>query len=227
MLPFEGGITGTENGTLLLAVLLALFYLFYAPSRMAPLKVTAKALSVTLLAGLSSMAGGPWLLTLALMLCAAGDFFLAIEDFDKRFFLAGLVSFLAGHVVYIVLFSLLPDSAATLPVWMRTVIIALFIFVSLAMAAYLWPAAGDLRIPVMIYVAAILVMGIAAVSNGGGLIVGGAAAFMASDSILATERFLMKPNAPGRAFAGQTVWVTYFAAQVMILFGVLAVPLFS
>jgi uncharacterized membrane protein YhhN len=227
MLPFEGGITGSENGTLLLAVLLAIAYLFYGRHRTTPLKVAAKTLSVTLLAGLSAMAGGPWLLTLGLALCAAGDFFLAIEDLDKRFFLAGLVSFLTGHIVYIVLFSLLPDTAATLPVWMRTVIIVLFVFVSLAMAAYLWPAAGDLRVPVMVYVAAILAMGVAAVSNGGGLIVGGAAAFMASDSILATERFLLKPDAPGHAFTGPAVWITYFAAQVMILFGVLAVPLLS
>jgi uncharacterized membrane protein YhhN len=225
MLPFEGGITGTENGTLVLSVLLAIAYLFYGRHRTTPLKVAAKTLSVTLLAGLSAMTGGPWLLTLGLALCAAGDFFLAIEDLDERFFLAGLVSFLAGHIVYVVLFALLPDSAATLPVWMRAAIIAVMLFVSLAMAGLLWPAAGELRVPVMVYVAAILAMGITAVSNGGGLIVAGAASFMASDSILATERFLMKPNTPGHAFTGPAVWITYYAAQALILFGVLAVPL--
>lgn len=225
MLPFEGGISGTENGTLVLAVLLAIAYLFYGRQRTTPLKVVAKTLSVTLLAGLSVMAGAPWPLTLGLVLCAAGDFFLAIEGLDKRFFLAGLVAFLSGHIVYIVLFVLLPDSAATLPVWMRTAIIIVLVFVSLAMAGLLWPTAGDLRIPVMIYVLAILAMGITAVSNGGGLVVAGAASFMASDSILATERFLMKPDAPGHALTGPAVWITYFAAQVMILFGVLAVPL--
>jgi uncharacterized membrane protein YhhN len=99
------------------------------------------------------------------------------------------------------------------------------LFVSLAMAGLLWPAAGELRVPVMVYVAAILAMDITAVSNGGGLIVAGAASFMASDSILATERFLMKPNTPGHAFTGPAVWITYYAAQALILFGVLAVPL--
>ena len=225
MLPFEGGVTGTENGTLLFAVLLAIAYLFYGRRRTTPMKVAAKTLSVALLAGLSAMAGAPWPLTLGLALCAAGDFFLAIEDVDGRFFLAGLVAFLAGHIVYIVLFVLLPDTAATLPVWMRAAIIAVFVFVSLAMAATLWPAAGELRIPVMVYVLAILAMGIAAVANGGGLVVAGAASFMASDSILATERFLMKEHAPARALAAPAVWVTYFAAQIMILFGVLAAPL--
>ena len=60
-------------------------------------------------------------------------------------------------------------------------------------------------------------------TNGGGLITAGALSFMASDTILATERFMMKPDAPGRAFTGPAIWITYFAAQLLILFGVLAV----
>jgi uncharacterized membrane protein YhhN len=223
MLPFEGGIAGTDNATLLFAVLLAIFYLFYGRRGTSPLKVAAKTLSVALLAGLSVSTGAPWPLTLGLVLCAAGDFFLAIEDLDKRFFLAGLVSFLAGHIVYIMLFSGLPDTAATLPIWLRTVFIAVVIFVALAMSAQLWPAVGDMRWPVMVYIMAIVAMASAAVTNGGGLVVAGAATFMASDCILATERFLMKPDAPGRAFTSPAVWITYFAAQVMILFGVLGV----
>ncbi|GAB4350663.1 MAG: lysoplasmalogenase [Oricola sp.] len=225
MLPFEGGITGTQNGTLVLAVLLAAAYLFHGRHRTTPLKVAAKTLSVALLAGLSATAGGPWLLTLALSLCAAGDFFLAIEDLDRRFFLAGLAAFFFGHLAYFVLFCLLPHSPTTLPVWLRAAVLVLFVFTSLAMAGLLWPAAGELRIPVTLYIAAILAMGVAAVSNGGGLVVGGAASFMASDAILATDRFLVKTDAQGRALAGPAVWISYFAAQVMILFGVLAVPL--
>ena len=46
---------------------------------------------------------------------------------------------------------------------------------------------------------------------------------MVSDSILAAERFLMKAESPFRQFAGPAVWITYFAAQVLILFGVLGV----
>ena len=222
MLPFEGGISGAENGTLILAVLLAVFYLFYSRRRMAPLKVAAKTLSVAMLAGLSAMVDAPWTLTLALCLCAAGDFLLALEDFGERFFLAGLIAFLFGHLTYITIFTALPDDIATLPVWMRTAIIAVIIFVALAMTAQLFPAAGEMRWPVMVYIMVIVAMSSAAVSNGSGLIVAGAVSFMASDSILATERFLMKPDAPGRAFTTPAVWITYFAAQVMILFGVLA-----
>ena len=222
MLPFEGGLSGTENGTLLFAVLLAIIYLLYGSRRSSWLKVAAKTLSVVLLAVLSVIQNAPWLLTLGLALCAAGDFFLAVEDRSERFFLAGLVAFLLGHVAYIVLFSALPETAATLPVWLRTVIIAVVIFVALAMAAMLWQAAGNLRWPVMIYIMAVVAMASSAVTNGGGLITAGALSFMASDTILATERFMMKSDAPGRAFTGPAVWITYFAAQLLILFGVLA-----
>ena len=86
----------------------------------------------------------------------------------------------------------------------------------------LFAAAGDLRWPVMVYIAAILAMGMAAIWNGAGLIVAGAASFMISDTILAAERFLMKPDSAYRTFAGPAVWVTYYAAQVAILLGVLA-----
>ncbi|QKV20137.1 lysoplasmalogenase [Oricola thermophila] len=224
MLPFEGGVTGTQNGTLLLSVLLSVAYLLFGLRRTTPLTVIAKTLSVALLAGLSDLAGGPWLLTLGLALCAAGDFFLAIEGLDRRFFLAGLVSFLAGHLAYVALFLLLPDTAATLPAWIRAALLAAMAAGTLAMAARLWPAAGDLRVPVMVYVLAILAMGIAAAGFGNALLAAGAASFMVSDSILAAERFLLRPDAPGRAVAGPAVWITYYAAQAMILFGVLAVP---
>lgn len=222
MLPFEGGVTGTQNGTFIFAVLFAIAYLFHGQRRTTPLKVVAKTLSVALLAGLSADAGGPWLLTAALLLCAAGDFFLAIEELDKRFFLAGLVSFLTGHVAYIVLFAALPAPEAALPQAALAVVGVAMTAIALTMGRRLFAAAGELRWPVMVYIAAILAMGLAAIWNGAGLIVAGAASFMVSDTILAAERFLMKPQTPGRQFAGPAVWVTYFGAQVMILFGALA-----
>lgn len=222
MLPFEGGVTGTLNGTLLFSVLLAIAYLFYGQRRSTPLKVAAKTLSVGLLALLSAEAGGPWLLTLALVLCAAGDFFLAIEDKDERFFLAGLVSFLAGHVAYVVLFAAMPASQAPLPQVALGIVGVAMVAIALGMGRRLFGAAAELRWPVMVYIAAILAMGMAAIWNGAGLIVAGAASFMISDTILAADRFLMKPDTAGRQFAGPVIWITYVAAQVLILFGVLA-----
>jgi uncharacterized membrane protein YhhN len=221
MLPFDGGATGTANGTLIFAVLLAIGYLFYGQRRTSPVKVVAKTASVGLLALLSLLEGGPWLLTTALAFCATGDFFLAIEDRDERFFLAGLAAFLIGHLAYVALFFALPVSPEPLPVIAKVAIGAAMLTISGGMALRLWRAAGDLRIAVMVYIAAILAMGMAAMSNGNGMIIAGAASFMVSDTILAAERFLLTDGAPGRQFASPVVWITYFAAQVLILFGVL------
>ena len=45
--------------------------------------------------------------------------------------------------------------------------------------------------------------------------------FIASDAILATERFLLAPDAPQRAITGPAIWITYIAAQIAIVLGVL------
>jgi uncharacterized membrane protein YhhN len=219
-MPFEGGLQGTANGTLLFATLLAAAYLFYGQRRTSPLKVAAKTLSVALLALLSWMEGGPWLLTLGLALCAAGDFFLAIEERNERFFAAGLVSFLAGHIAYIALFVALAGTAG-FPRFAAIAIGGVLAAVSVAMAMRLWRAAGPLRIPVMIYIVAIFAMGLSALATGLAWVIAGAASFMASDTALAAERFLMKPDTPLRQLAAPFVWVSYFTAQVMILLGIL------
>lgn len=221
MLPFDGGPTGTQNGTLLLAIVLAAAYLLYG-DRPSALKTAVKTLSIVLLALLSVLANAPWMLTAGLILCAAGDFFLAMEYRGERYFLAGLVAFLVGHIVYIVLFATLPLPAMPLPPVAMAPVGIVMVATALAMGRRLFHAAGPLRWPVMVYIAAILVMAMAAIWNGSGLIVAGAASFMLSDTILATERFLMSPDSAHRRSTGPAVWITYVAAQVMILFGVLS-----
>jgi uncharacterized membrane protein YhhN len=222
MLPFEGGATGTLNGTLIFAFLLAISYLFYGQRRISAMKVVAKTGSILLLAVLAFLAGGPWLLVLALMLCAAGDFFLAIEDRGEVFFLCGLAAFLAGHCAYIALFLAIPETGAPIPLPIAAALAAAMATAAAIMATLLWNAVGPLRAPVMVYLVVILVMALAALGQGSVTIIVGAALFMLSDSILAAERFLLRNDAPGRQFAGPSVWITYFAAQVLITLGVLA-----
>ncbi|WP_158284772.1 lysoplasmalogenase [Oricola cellulosilytica] len=219
-MPFEGGVSGTANGTLLFAVLLAAAYLFYGQRRQSILKVVAKTGSIGLLALLAGIGNGPWLLTLALVLCAAGDFFLAVEDRNARFFTVGLGAFLLGHLAYVALFAALAGTTAiSTPV--AAVIGVGIAFVAITMATRLWSAAGPLRIPVMVYITAIFAMGLTALATGIPLLIAGAASFIASDAVLAADRFLMNSQTPLRQFAGPFVWITYFAAQVLITLGIL------
>ena len=69
-----------------------------------------------------------------------------------------------------------------------------------------------LAVPVAVYVLAIAVMGFGAATIGG-LVLLGAAMFMASDAILGAEKFLL-PDEHGllRATAS-AVWILYFAGQ--------------
>ncbi|WP_430646193.1 lysoplasmalogenase [Agromyces sp. GXS1127] len=127
-------------------------------------------------------------------------------------FVAGLLSFLAAHVAYVVLFVRLPAAGRRLPWW--TLAYAAWFAGFLALLA---PGLGGLLVPVAVYG---LVLGtMAALAGGlGGLVALGGALFVVSDSVLALGRFL-----PGYEFAAHDLVVmsTYLAAQGLIALGVL------
>jgi len=157
---------------------------------------------------------GTWLL-LALTASLAGDFLLMFEGQ----FLPGLVAFLLAHLAYIACFRQgvpwLPNQRALWAVGA----------VGLGMYALLW-AGGlpvDLRLPVAVYVCAIGLMASQAIGRskvmGDGpsrLVAVGAACFMASDALLAINRFVTPLPEP--AF-----WVltSYYAAQCLMVMGLL------
>jgi uncharacterized membrane protein YhhN len=134
-------------------------------------------------------------------------------------FLAGLASFLVGHALYISLFA---ASSGELPVHdlVRVVLAILMALGALAMMAVLWPIVSPrLRVPILVYAAAIFVMGLSALTMNSALIVAGAALFMISDGIPATERFVVSAISPHRRWMQPAVWVTYYAAQLLITLG--------
>jgi uncharacterized membrane protein YhhN len=53
------------------------------------------------------------------------------------------------------------------------------------------------------------------------LVIAGAVAFMASDGILAAERFLVAAISPHRGWMRFAVWALYYAAQALIVAGFL------
>lgn len=178
-------------------------------------RTVAKTMAVAALAVLAFHAGGPWLLVLALALSAAGDAFLAHEG-DPAF-LGGLGSFLLAHIAYAVLLLSSGSGLASAPV-AGVMTVAVF---ALAMGTLMVRNAGPLALPVAAYVLAIAMMGLGGVTVGG-LVLLGAALFMASDAILGSEKFLMAENSPARRLTGPAVWVLYYAGQVLITLGLLA-----
>ena len=199
---------------LVISVLGFLVYLALLNQPTSLKRTIAKTVAVGALAVLAFHLGGPVLLVLALALSAAGDAFLAHEG-DPAF-LGGLGSFLLAHIAYAVLFVVSGPGLAAAPV---PGIVAVVVF-ALVMGTLMIRNAGALAAPVAAYLLAICVMGLGGVTLGG-LVLLGAALFMASDAILGSEKFLMSGTSPLRRLTAPAVWVLYYAGQALITLGLL------
>ncbi|MDR0227007.1 MAG: lysoplasmalogenase family protein [Burkholderiaceae bacterium] len=165
------------------------------------------------LAALDRPATGAWWLAAALAGSLAGDVFLMLEGL----FIPGLASFLLAHLAYIVL--LRRDA----PWFAHRASLLATLALGAGMYAFLWqgglPAA--LRLPVAAYVLVIALMAAQALGRahhlGGGAawcVGAGACFFMASDSLLAINRFVQPFDG-----AQAAVLATYYAAQLLIVQG--------
>lgn len=147
-----------------------------------------------------------WLLT-ALVLGFIGDQLLL----GRRSFTAGLVAFLLGHLAYFQGFVL----AAPVADWSLVPLIPLAA-VGLGALVWLWPHLGRLRIPVVLYIAAITAMnwGAWGATLAGGLpwrCGAGATLFLLSDLTVARERFVHA------AVANRVLGLPcYYAAQLLL-----------
>lgn len=220
-MPFPGGIDANANATLVFSLAAAVIYAFALgmPPRLA--RSAAKTLAVAMLAVLALLQGGPLLLVAALALSAIGDAFLS-RDGEKAF-LGGLASFLAAHVVFVALFVRSGSGIGLLGAepWRAAIAVAMVLF-ALVMLAALWRRVGpELRVPVSVYIVAILVMGVSALTLNNLWVVGGVILFMASDGLLAAEKFLAPAISPHRVWMRYAVWGLYYAAQLGIALGFL------
>ncbi|SFP25192.1 Uncharacterized membrane protein YhhN [Mesorhizobium sp. NFR06] len=220
-MPFPGGIEANANATLLFSFVAAAIYAFALDMPPKLTRTAAKTLAVAFLAVLAAMQGGPLLLVVALALSAIGDAFLS-RDGEKAF-LGGLASFLTAHIVFVALFLKTGGGLELLSAqsWRGAIALAMAAF-SIVMLAALWRRVGpQLRIPIAVYVAAILAMGLSALTISYPWVIAGAVLFMASDGLLAAERFLLAAISPHRMWIRYAVWVLYYAAQLAITLGFL------
>ena len=221
MMPFAGGIDANANATLVFSLVAAVIYAFTLNMPPTLARSAAKTLAVSMLAMLAFMQGGPLLLVAALALSAVGDAFLSRDG--ETAFLGGLASFLAAHILYVPLFLQSGGGLGLLgaDAWRGAIALAIAAF-GIVMLAALWRRVGPaLRLPVGVYVAAILAMGISALTIGNLWVIGGAILFMASDGLLAAERFLLAAISPHRVWMRYAVWTLYYAAQLAITLGFL------
>jgi uncharacterized membrane protein YhhN len=197
------------------AALYGLVLVHRPPSFLRTLVKTAAVGALALLAYLEG--GGPWL-AVALALCAAGDAFLAGDP--KRWLPFGLAAFLAGHVVYVLLFWRERGPAAGPAFW---AVAPLVVLAAAVMLAQLWRSLGALKPAVVLYVLAIVAMVAASLLlprlRWPATI--GALAFMASDAILSFDLFKGAKLFGSPRLTAWAVWFLYFGGQAMIAWGML------
>ena len=136
----------------------------------------------------------------------------ALMGEGETWFLAGLGGFLVAQVLYAVAFW--PSRGRS--VLHRPVLTTPYVAAVVALLAVLWPHLGELRIPVVLYAVAIIVMAILATGLGPTVAIG-AILFVISDSLIALDAVAGLARLPQHS-----LWVmaTYLAAQGMIARGV-------
>ncbi len=163
------------------------------------------------------------LLLLTLGLAWIGDILLLFTHFNTGFFLGGLTAFLLMQCAYAWLFFRHAPRSNTKILRLGIIAFAILDFVTILMV-YLWPALGNMHLPVLVYALAINVMLFAACYNGlnrssrhhfSGMGILGALLFVLSDSILAIQHF--RPVC-STAAGDVLVMGTYTAAQALIIF---------
>jgi uncharacterized membrane protein YhhN len=221
MLPFAGGLESQQNGLFIFALLAAVYFLMRPAATSGGKWALIKVIPVTFLAVIAWHQSAPHLLVAALILSAIGDYLLAYEG--ERYFLGGLAAFFLAHIAYIALFfSSSSGQLLTTQPWRVAVALA-FLIHAVFMARRLHTnVPEDMLIPVFAYIAAISLMGLSAAVYVAPLVILGVLLFIISDTLLATGKFLVPDNDQRQTWIQPGVWVTYIAAQMVILLGLVA-----
>jgi len=157
---------------------------------------------------------------MALVFSLLGDIMLLFDDPSGIHFMLGLISFLIAHLFYCAVFLKQWNKKALANFWWVTLLIVSY---GITLFFFLKDHLGELVIPVTIYVLGILLMAVTAYKRQGkvnitsfNMVFIGALFFIASDSILAINKFMA--SVPGSHIL---IMGTYATAQYLITRGIL------
>ena len=159
-------------------------------------------------------------LLLALAFSWAGDMFLLFDTGAGMHFILGLASFLTAHIFFLILFYMIRKRRQPIPSWNWMVTI-LALGYTVGLLTILFPSLGALRVPVLLYALILSCMFIASAqafswqTSAGKWVIIGALLFVASDSLLALNKFYTP-----LPYAGFLIMSTYALAQLGITLGV-------
>ena len=159
-----------------------------------------------------------FLIIVALLFSWIGDIMLMFQGLKPLYFMLGLISFLLAHITYIFIFNKSSeDFKPKIFTYSTGFLLVLF---GVLIVLLMWTGLGNLKIPVIIYTSVIMIMGISALfrkANGASTVLIGAILFIASDSLLALNKFYQD-------FETADFWVmlTYILAQYCIVTGMIS-----
>ncbi len=190
-------------------------------------QLVAKPLIMLMLIGyyMSATSSRNGTLIRAMFFCWTGDILLMGQNGGELYFILGLLAFLVGHVLYIVAYRQLrwEDKTNELLPTQKLRYAFPVMLAGTGLLVVLVPKLGPLTIPVTVYSVVLMIMAMTAIFRYGRtyldsfwLVTAGALLFMASDSILAINKFHTS-----FAFAGPLIMLTYILAQYLIVEGVL------
>jgi len=155
-------------------------------------------------------------IVLALVFGWVGDVLL-LKGSAFRFFIMGLVSFLIGHICYIIA---MYEFARPFHITALVISIAVGACIGFLLFKILRPTA-EMKIPIIAYEITIITMAIFALQlflaqnfSFGFFVLGGSLCFLVSDSTLAFDSFRKKLK-----YGGFIIMLTYIAAQLLITLG--------
>ena len=147
-----------------------------------------------------------------------GDVVLMFDSFNKNIFLIGLLAFLFAHLIYIRFFSLVRMGEK---IKLKPGLILLVVVYYSGLIYLLFNDLHDMKIPVLVYGIVISIMFLLALhmlfiknKEAGKLMMFGALLFIASESILAVNKFYEPFE-----YAGIAIMLTYGIAQLLITLG--------
>jgi uncharacterized membrane protein YhhN len=157
-------------------------------------------------------------IVLALVFSWAGDVLLMFESMNPDFFMSGLAAFLIAHFFYILFYeSIIRSENIKKNYWWFIPVLIYYVSIIYILSPHL----GDMKLPVRIYGIVISYMLIQALQtamitnqNAAGLMIAGSVLFIASDSLLAINKFHGSFED-----AGIAIMLTYGIAQLLITLG--------
>lgn len=158
-------------------------------------------------------------ITIALFFSFMGDTLLMFQGENELFFLGGLVSFLIAHVVYIIINMSAKNvmEKGLKPQWQDII----FVIYGLAIFSVIKNGLGEMYIPALVYTVIICLMAITARkrwkksdNESFWFVMMGACSFLASDSLLAVNKFVGEFQMDRPA-----IMITYLLAQYLMIEG--------